>query len=369
VAATTRQIGDDPTFDTRAGDIADLARNLQMRADASPGRWAHGGGPADRRVLDVLCIFALQAVRADVEADIRRLGLLAGIGRETARTALLRLNADGWITRSTPGDGPHGAHWTIGPQFLIHNDVIPDRSQAETRPEGAGSAERLLLIEHLAGRCASAGHDLFTRAGLGLHAGNVYARMTNEPQDIVAVERLTGTGVWNTARTLNRLTSIGVLERERGGWRRTMTDQRDSAAKREGVGGVLKERGERYGIEREAWAWWRAEAEWMRAPRRRAGNRRPGRGQGQLFAVPGDGTSVYGTHPRGGDGRADYREARRIIVEDRGGRAAIPRVRRRSVDSAKELAASEVPSAAVELILDVLGDVMTIEYTARGSAA
>ncbi|XNN89751.1 hypothetical protein ACL00T_17975 (plasmid) [Curtobacterium flaccumfaciens] len=39
VAANPRGAGDDPTFDGRAGAIADLVDSLQQRAEASPGRW------------------------------------------------------------------------------------------------------------------------------------------------------------------------------------------------------------------------------------------------------------------------------------------------------------------------------------------
>ncbi|WP_414173005.1 hypothetical protein [Clavibacter tessellarius] len=165
VAATPRQIGADPTFDARAATIAADVDALQQRADTSAGRWAHGGGPADRRVLDALCVLALQAVRASVEADTRRLALLAGIGRETARTALHRLAADGWIRRERGADGPHGAHWTITPAPALHKEMTTGRSQADPRPAGAGAALRSLLLDTLTHRISAAAHDLFTPGG------------------------------------------------------------------------------------------------------------------------------------------------------------------------------------------------------------
>jgi hypothetical protein len=79
----------------------------------------------------------------------------------------------------------------------------------------------------------------------------------------------------------------------------------------------LAERTERYGIERELWAWWQAEETWMRAPRRTSSKHRAGRGQ--LSLVPEAGTNAYGPHPRRGDGRLDWREARRIVRDERGG--------------------------------------------------
>lgn len=94
------------------------------------------------------------------------------------------------------------------------------------------------------------------------------------------------------------------------------------AAERAGVAGRLDARATRYRVEREAWAWWKAEEAWMHAPRRPDAKRRPSRGQ--LSLVPDDGTHAYGPHPRRPDGRLDYAAARRIIVEEREGTAVRP---------------------------------------------
>ena len=80
-------MADDPTFEPRCATTAAAVVHAQRRADASPGRWAQPGGPADRRVLDVLCELVLAAVSCDIELDIRRLSHLTGIGRDTARVA------------------------------------------------------------------------------------------------------------------------------------------------------------------------------------------------------------------------------------------------------------------------------------------
>lgn len=318
IATAHRQVGDDPTFDPRAGAIAARVRAVQTRADAAAGRWTHGGGPADRRVLDVLCVLALQSLRSTVEADIRRVALLAGIGRETARIALLRLTDDGWITLAQAATGIHGAHWSIVPDTAIHRDDATDRSQADPRAAGAGAADRLTLLASLAARIADAAHDLFTRGpGLGHHAGNTYARTTSEPQTLAELAELIGATPAATFRTLARLTEAGVLERRSSGWRRYATDRRRAAAVRRGVNGRLTERAARYSIERELWAWWQAEDVWMRAPRRPDIKHRPGRGQ--LSLLPDDGTHAYGPHPRRADGRLDWRAARREVEHERGG--------------------------------------------------
>ena len=165
VATTNRQVGDDPTFDARAAAIATHVREIQARADAATGRWSHAGGPTDRRILDVLCMLALQALNASVEADIRRLALLGGVGRETARTALIRLARDGWIRHVRAAGGPHGATWTIDPQNVIHRDDVPSRSQADPRPVGARAAERTALLTTLSTRIRDSAHDVFTVGG------------------------------------------------------------------------------------------------------------------------------------------------------------------------------------------------------------
>lgn len=315
VATSGRQTGEDSTFDARAGAIATHVRQLQTRADATAGRWARHGGPADRRILDVLCILALQALTVSVEADIRRLALIAGIGRETARTALLRLTEDGWVTQDKAADGPHGAVWSIDPQNDFHSDAVPSRSQADPRPEGAGAAERTILLQTLPQRITAARHDLFTPGpGLGLRAGNIYARTTLQPQHLPELAGATGDSPTVVGQVLDRLVSIGVLIRTSTGWRRPHVDRRTAAAQQLGLTGRLEQRARRYSIERELWAWWQAEKTWMTTPRRLQSKHRPG--PGQLALLPDSGTNTYGAHPRRADGRADYRAARTLIETD-----------------------------------------------------
>lgn len=345
VATTGHRAGDDPTFDARADAIARLVRDVQSRADVAAGRWTQGSGPADRRVLDVLCVLALQAIRDSVEADTRRLALLAGVGRETARTSLLRLAGDGWIARAQAATGPHGAHWTIRPTGDVHRVPDEDRSQADPRPEGAGAAERLALLSTLTARTTDAAHDLFTtRPALGHLAGNAYARTHAEPQELQDIARSLGATPEVAALVLGRLVSAGVLLHGRGGWRRRGADSRKQAAIRLGVDGRLADRARRYSVERELWAWWQAEEAWMRAPRRPAASRRPGRGQMSL--LPEFGTNAYGVHPRRPDGRADFRAARLEVEIARGGRALAKGTRVLEVDR---------PSQAEVLVRELLG--------------
>jgi hypothetical protein len=313
VATTPRQIGEDPTFDARADAIAAHVRDVQSRADAAAGRWGQGRGPADRRVLDVLSLLALQALTPDLEADIRRLGLLAGIGRETARVALYRLAADGWITRIQDSEGSRGARWRLHPHGDIHSKECMGRSQADPRPAGAGAAERLTLLKTLIHRTRACAHDVFTLGpGLGHAAGNLYARATATPRTLAQFVQDLGTTTDHAARLLDRLTDTGLFSHSPAGWFRKASDSRPAAAKRLRVHGRLAERGARYSLERELWAWWQAELGWMQAPRRTAASRRAG--PGQLSLLPEDGTNVYGAHPRRPDGKADYRRARWLAL-------------------------------------------------------
>lgn len=114
----------DRGFEARASHTVDLVAAVQARADVSPGRWSIGGGPADRRVLDTLCQLHLEAVADQVAIDLRRLGPMCGIGRETARTALQRLSDDEWVHLVTPADGPRAAVWALiaPPDDLVHRN-------------------------------------------------------------------------------------------------------------------------------------------------------------------------------------------------------------------------------------------------------
>ncbi len=304
---------EDPTFEPRAAALAALVEAAQTRADAAAGRWAGPGGPADRRVLDALCVLSLQAVSAVVEADIRRLGLLCGIGRETARTALLRLARDGWVTRHSPADGPRAASWILNGALSTAIDV-PGRSQADPRPRGAGSAERNRWLTVLRARLAAAAHDVFTSAGgLGHATGQLYATLTTQPVSTSQLAYQLGHSPEDIGIRLGLLRAARLARRTSKGWFVVRVDRRDAAALRLGVAGRLADRARRYALEREAFAWWTDERTWMDAPRRTAASRRPGLGQ-LVVLDPTDTVPAWPAHPRRGDGRADFAAARRVLA-------------------------------------------------------
>ncbi|MBW8173991.1 hypothetical protein K0651_13125 [Ornithinimicrobium sp. Arc0846-15] len=310
VATNPREGGQDPTFDIRAYEIASHVRAVQAKADAAGGRWVTGAGPSHRRVLDVLSVLALQALDVAVEADIRRLALLAGIGRETARMALWALAADGWVARVAPAEGPHGATWSVRPGVVIHSATDIDRSQVDPRPAvGTGIAERSLLLTDLTSRTAASVHDVFSSSpGLGVFAGNVFARLGSEMADLGTVCQLVGVTSDQALSVLERLVAAGIVLRSKTGWRRPKTDRRRKVSRQLGVDGRLAARARTYHLERQLWGWWLAEEAWMKAPRRLSMRSRPG--PGQLGLLPEVGTNIYGAHPRTVAGRADYRQAR-----------------------------------------------------------
>jgi len=309
---------EDPTFEPRAAVLAAQVEQAQTRADAAPGRWAGPGGPADRRVLDALCVLSLHAMSTVVEADIRRLGLVCGIGRETARTALLRLARDGWVTRHSPADGPRAASWILNEALSTVADV-PGRSQADPRPRppGAGTAERNRWLTLLRTKLAAVAHDVFTHAGgLGHATGQLYATLTTQPASTSQLAHQFGTSPQDAGVRLGALRAERLARRTSKGWSVVRADRRDSAALRRGVAGRLADRARRYALEREAFAWWNDELTWMHASRRSAASRRPGLGQ-LVVLDPGDTVPAWPAHPRRGDGRADFAAARRVLSSGR----------------------------------------------------
>ncbi len=321
VATSGRQVGDDPTFDARAGHLAAIVRDLQARAHVCPGRWERGTGPAQRRVLDALCAYALRAVRADVEADIRRLALDVGIGRESARTALLALAADGWIARTHEATGVTAAQWTITPPVVIPRSSQDHRPQADSRPsttptsppilsiEGLGIAERAAALAQITDRITAYAHDAFTHQGLGIAAGNTYASIpTTEPESTSAPASSA------SARGLAALASAGLICGGPIAWTRAPLERRDVvAATYTGASGLLERRERAYRLERAAWVLWQDELARMKAPMRTSPARQPGPGQRSLLPGHGD-DLVRLIHPRGADGRADFPAARALVT-------------------------------------------------------
>ena len=292
--------GDDHTFPERAGSLVDHLEHVQGRADASAGRWKTGGGPADRRVLDALATLALEAVQPSVEADIRRLAGITGLGRETVRVALQRLSADGWIAQTRAAEGSRAAHWTTDPQGALHRGTDTARSQVLTRPAGAAVRTRNTLLQTLRTRLTSARHDVFTGSpALGFHAGNVYARI--QAQDPVAAND----------PALTKLMQYGFIRRDGASWAVCESTTLEEVALLLGVSGRLAQRAARYTTERELWAWWRNEHEWMTTTGKDRRRKRPT--VQQVTLTLGRSWDIYPKYPRSGS-KADHNEARQAVA-------------------------------------------------------
>lgn len=317
-----QQPQDDPTWAHRSAAVGELVDDVQARADASSGRWATRTGPAARRVLDALSLLVATAVTDTVEADVRRLAITTGLGRETVRLRLQDLAADGWITLAAPAAGRRAHHWTLiappPPPGRVHT-----QSRSRTRSQGVAAPRtsrppqpsltlRDAWLAALTRRLADLAHDLWTPAGLGHQAGTVYAALG---EDFVTVTDLVD--VLHHARSeveavLLALVRHGlVVTDRRGRFRRAMKDARRRTAKLLGVDGQLVERAQRYAVEKMLWSWWCDELEWMRLPARSpAKRRRRLLATGQLAL---DDARPHGPMPRA-DGRVDRAAARARIL-------------------------------------------------------
>lgn len=271
--------GADPTFDTRAWNHTQTLRGVLAAMASRPGRWERGGGAADRRVLTALVLLSSQAITDTIQADIRRLALLTGMGRETCRTALIRLADDGWITSQGRDGETSPNRWKINPRNGYPQSSDPSRPQVNTPPaEGAGTLDRKSLNATLSRWLGLAAHDAHTGGDTHLREGNQTAdrHLHDDPTRHAQLER-------DLAETARRRRTTGTLERRA----QTITD------------------------ERIAWQWWRRELEWMRAPA-------PLHHERRTILLP---DALHGRFPRipRVDNRADYHRTMRAVRDLRAG--------------------------------------------------
>ncbi len=325
--AATRddRIGDDPTFESRCATIIDAVTALQTRAHAAPGRWARQGGPSDRRVLDALCEQTLAAVRPDVGLNIRRLGELCGISRETARRALYRLSGDGWIRLAAPAEGTTEARWALPELPACASTGQVDKGVSQAAPPRQGiPALRRAWLHRLSARRFTVAQDVFTPTpGLGHHTARVYAALSpDQPRSRAELVDLLGYSPERLDLYLERLHRARMAAPAGTAWERTDRSL-NTVARDLSVAGTLSHRRRRHQLEREAWAWWCAEMEWMCLSRDEKRRRRdPAIGQAVLELAGLTPRQRLGPHPRRSDGRADFRHARAALVRS----AAIPGV-------------------------------------------
>lgn len=325
--AATAAVDVDQDFVRRAGQIAEWVDALQTRADVSVGRWTSRGGPADRRVLDALCEIAVASVKATVDADIRRLALMTGLGRETVRRALHRLSdhtrGEDWITLAKPSAGTLAATWKIDPQSAIHTTL--EKSGSQVRPGGLpndpdddpapdtellGTGYRAALLAQLRTRNANLCHDVFTPHQIPTLTANLYARIPEEPQLSTLHERFGPT----TPDLLALLQDLDLITYSDGTPRHSSDPVAlQRAAQHLDVDGVLERRAERYCIERLVRTWFDLEVEWLRTAQAEKRGRRhlP---PDQTWLVPPTATDLAGyRYPRKPGGRPDHAQAAVIL--------------------------------------------------------
>ncbi|MFB9891528.1 hypothetical protein [Planobispora takensis] len=318
-------------WDVRLAAVVPLVTGVRAAIAAEPGRWSTPAGPADRRALEYVLELALQTARQEIELDCRRLALATGMGRSTAARALERLILDEWLELAARGEGQRAHRYRVRARSVDDAAVSPvtnevPRSVAQGGTQGNPPQVRAVqrLREARARHCSElstrrtlVSHDVFAhpyrargQAGLGSHVAGTAALLDTGLYKVQDMAQATGYSLRTTRRHLEILRSHRLArtsERpEPGAWRRTRT-RLDTVAARIGVAGTTERRHRAYAIERETYAWWRAELEWMTTTGKR---QPPPPGQERLLLVGASRWANRERYPRDGRGRADHRAAR-----------------------------------------------------------
>ena len=322
--------GDDTTYLARAQTALAAVERVQQRADAMPGLWGADrassaarrstGTHSTRAVLDALCLYIAQSAQLTVEADVRRLSADTGYGRTTVHTALQALtrpavDADpesAWILRVGDVEAPHGQRYRLSTKFSTDLEDR-NRTQVPARPRAAPTP---LTASYWTTRLTAAlrplAHDTFAAPhSLGRTTGLVFKHL---PEDAAAtiddLVHRTGLDAARIRVALHRLRSYRLARRGGAGWSRGDVTALEVAADALDVAGYLEARRSRYGVERGRWEWWNAELTWMRKSNKKRRGRRAASGVA-LFAQ--NDRPDYSRYPRGPDGRADHKEALRLV--------------------------------------------------------
>lgn len=120
---------------------------------------------------------------------------------------------------------------------------------------------RSQLLDLLDRRLRNQAQDVFTAAGLGHAAGQLYAQISTCFVTVTELAPASGRSPDEVGALLGALISVRLILRDRDGhrWRRPVRDRRTSEAKHRGIAGMLADRAARYQLERELWAWWLTE--------------------------------------------------------------------------------------------------------------
>lgn len=280
----------------------------------SPGRWARAEADLhDSHVLTALVWMSVRSGQRKVAAAIRTIATLTGIPSTTVDRSLRRLNAGGWIERVRYAEGAEASVWMIAKKFsTAHLHDGPLHEMTARPPEQLFDA-RAVVLRSLEDLMNAGRSDVFTRAGLGPTARRAYEALQRDESDVDKIAERSGLPRGRLDVALSRLKKYSLVILSPAGWRRRLNDVRHRVAMRLGVHGILAGREQKYGWEREQWAWWLAETTFRagRSPKQR---RRPDTGQVRfrLSDERGDSDS-WPAYPRNADGQADHRSAMRYI--------------------------------------------------------
>jgi DNA-binding IclR family transcriptional regulator len=267
-------------------------------------------GPADRALLDLLCLLAVCAGTAELDLDVRRAALATGHGRSTMARALHRLAADGWIA-ACRREGP-ASRWRLLPVAAAHpGATAPAQGGTQGTPPPGFHGWSALLEQRLAlGRSEVFVPGRF--GGLGHHAARVVQVLREHPGPLTVAQvcRRTGYAVRTVTRWTAALWELTLLRAappasgKRSGdpvrYRAVGGRALAAAARVLGTAGLVRERARRYRAESRVWQWWQAEVAFLRRRRRRP----PARGLEAARA-----TWPPRRYPRRGDSRPDHAAA------------------------------------------------------------
>uniref|UniRef100_UPI003F4922DE hypothetical protein n=1 Tax=Streptosporangium sp. CA-256172 TaxID=3240076 RepID=UPI003F4922DE len=358
---TAQEQEDGETWEQRVVDVVELVVAVRAAIDAVPERWCTQAGPSDRKALEYVLELALEAVTTEIELDCRRLATATGMGRSTADRALRRLALDGWLALAAAGEGQKARRFTlVAPAGLQASAIeapppafpgssegleavtdvtketlaeggtqVNPRLPAALRPLGLSpSSSPLALRERILIDLRSwreiVSHDLFShpgpeQPGLGRHMAVTAAVLEQggcADAGLYKVDQLvemTGYDPRTVRRHLRILTGHQLARRvgkpsPAAAFERTPVTF-SHVADRIGATGVRERRVRAYSVERDAYAWWLAEEEWMRTPGKR---HRTGAiaGQGRLILAGAPSHANRARYPRDHRGRADHQAAR-----------------------------------------------------------
>ncbi|MFC5128133.1 hypothetical protein ACFPRL_34070 [Pseudoclavibacter helvolus] len=321
--------GTDEDFLTRCAATVEAVDAAQARANAMPGLWggdrasssqrSRTGTHSTRAVLDALCLYMAQAAQLTVEADVRRISADTGYGRTTVHEALRRLATptdeaspeSAWIVREGSPEGAHAQRYRLSQKFSTGTEGH-NRTQVLARPGAALPLQaRTQHIARLAKNLQVLAADAFAAPrSLGRTAGLVYKHV--DEGSVVTVDELTRSTGLDASRTraaLRTLHTHGLLHRLDQGWTRGEPIAVEAAAHTLGVAGHLEARRARYADERQCWAWWQAEVQWMS---RRGKQRRRRRSPMAVQLLSVSDRPDYARYPRSA-GRGDHRAALALV--------------------------------------------------------